>query len=134
LTCTFVERVLRLLITQGWFREPIQGYFANNRLSNLIKKDQHGYHLATYMLVYVSKSLLQVVVVLIPNFLGMISSTKFPRAFRKRSITPISIFVRRLTLSILPSNLPSKPIRPGVLGKLQTWTKSSWARRRRDPR
>jgi len=44
-----LERVLRLLITQGWFREPSQGYFANNRLSNLIKKDQNGYHLATYM-------------------------------------------------------------------------------------
>jgi hypothetical protein len=54
----FVERVLRLLITQGWYREPSQGYFANNRLSNLIKKDQAGYHLATYMLVYVSRSLL----------------------------------------------------------------------------
>ena len=57
LTCTFAERVLRLLITQGWFREPRQGYFANNRLSNLIKKDQNGYHLATYMLVYLSRSL-----------------------------------------------------------------------------
>ncbi|TFK41818.1 S-adenosyl-L-methionine-dependent methyltransferase [Crucibulum laeve] len=44
-----LERVLRLLITQGWFREPKQGYFANNRLSNLIKKDQPGFHLATYM-------------------------------------------------------------------------------------
>ena len=53
LTCSSAERVLRLLITQGWFREPRQGYFANNRLSNLIKKDQAGYHLATYMLVYV---------------------------------------------------------------------------------
>ena len=66
LTCAFVERVLRLLITQGWFREPKQGYFANNRLSNLIKKDQNGYHLATYMLVYVSRSL--PIVVLIFNF------------------------------------------------------------------
>ena len=47
----FAERVLRLLVTQGWFREPSQGYFANSRLSNLIKKDQPGYHLATYMLV-----------------------------------------------------------------------------------
>ena len=47
----FAERVLRLLVTQGWFREPNQGYFANNRLSNLIKKDQAGYHIATYMLV-----------------------------------------------------------------------------------
>ena len=47
----FAERVLRLLVTQGWFREPKQGYFANNRLSNLIKKDQAGYHIATYMLV-----------------------------------------------------------------------------------
>ncbi|KDR85757.1 hypothetical protein GALMADRAFT_218846 [Galerina marginata CBS 339.88] len=44
-----LERVLRLLITQGWFRETKQGYFANNRLSNLIKKDQPGFHLATYM-------------------------------------------------------------------------------------
>ena len=47
----FAERVLRLLVTQGWFREPRHGYFANNRLSNLIKKDQAGYHIATYMLV-----------------------------------------------------------------------------------
>ncbi|KAF8971744.1 S-adenosyl-L-methionine-dependent methyltransferase [Flammula alnicola] len=44
-----LERILRLLLTQGWFREPKQGYFANNRLSNLIKNDQPGYHLATYM-------------------------------------------------------------------------------------
>jgi len=44
-----LERVLRLLITQGWFREAKPGYFANNRLSNLIRKEQPGYHLATYM-------------------------------------------------------------------------------------
>ncbi|RDB28601.1 4-O-methyltransferase 1 [Hypsizygus marmoreus] len=44
-----LERVLRLLITQGWFRESKHGFFANNRLSNLIKKDQPGFHLATYM-------------------------------------------------------------------------------------
>ncbi|KAJ3517879.1 hypothetical protein NLJ89_g240 [Agrocybe chaxingu] len=44
-----LERILRLLITQGWFRETKHGSFANNRLSNLIKKDQPGYHLATYM-------------------------------------------------------------------------------------
>ncbi|KAG6830907.1 hypothetical protein H0H92_014058 [Tricholoma furcatifolium] len=44
-----LERVLRLLVTQGWFREPKHGYFANNRLSNLIKKSQPGFHLATYM-------------------------------------------------------------------------------------
>ncbi|PPQ72269.1 hypothetical protein CVT24_004686, partial [Panaeolus cyanescens] len=44
-----LERVIRLLITQGWYREAKPGYFANNRLSNLIKKDQPGYHLATYM-------------------------------------------------------------------------------------
>jgi len=44
-----LERVIRLLMCQGWFREPKPGYFANNRLSNLIKKDQPGYHLATYM-------------------------------------------------------------------------------------
>ncbi|KAF9469787.1 S-adenosyl-L-methionine-dependent methyltransferase [Collybia nuda] len=44
-----LERVIRLLITQGWFREPRQGFFANNRLSNLIKKDQAGFYLATYM-------------------------------------------------------------------------------------
>lgn len=52
---SFAERVLRLLVTQGWFREPSQGCFANNRLSNLIKKDQVGYHMATYMLVYDSR-------------------------------------------------------------------------------
>ena len=50
----FAERVLRLLVTQGWFREPKEGYFANNRLSSLIKKDQAGYHIATYMLVSTS--------------------------------------------------------------------------------
>ena len=52
----FSERVLRLLVTQGWFREPRQGYFANNRLSNLIKNDQAGYHIATYMLVSMSST------------------------------------------------------------------------------
>jgi hypothetical protein len=49
LTSFIQERVLRLLITQGWFREAKPGYFANNRLSNLIRKGQPGYHLATYM-------------------------------------------------------------------------------------
>ncbi|KAF9526425.1 S-adenosyl-L-methionine-dependent methyltransferase [Crepidotus variabilis] len=44
-----LERVIRLLITQGWFREAKPGYFANNRLSNLIKKDLPGFALATYM-------------------------------------------------------------------------------------
>ncbi|KAK1234862.1 hypothetical protein PQX77_001956 [Marasmius sp. AFHP31] len=44
-----IERVLRLLITQGWFREPKPGYFANNRTSNLIKDGQPGYYLSTYM-------------------------------------------------------------------------------------
>jgi hypothetical protein len=44
-----LERVLRLLMTQGYFREPRHGYFANNRMSNIIKNDQPGYHLATYM-------------------------------------------------------------------------------------
>ncbi|KAJ8083530.1 hypothetical protein PM082_009404 [Marasmius tenuissimus] len=43
------ERVLRLLITQGWFRETKPGYFANNRTSNLIKRDQPGRHLSTYL-------------------------------------------------------------------------------------
>ncbi|KAJ8083525.1 hypothetical protein PM082_009399 [Marasmius tenuissimus] len=43
-----IERVLRLLITQGWFRETKPGYFANNRTSNLIKRDQSGYPM-TYM-------------------------------------------------------------------------------------
>lgn len=40
---------MRLLVTQGWYREPSQGRFANNRLSNLIKKDATGWHLITYM-------------------------------------------------------------------------------------
>ncbi|KAJ8093850.1 hypothetical protein PM082_009714 [Marasmius tenuissimus] len=44
-----IERVLRLLITQGWFRETKPGYFANNRTSNLIKRDQPGRHLSTWM-------------------------------------------------------------------------------------
>jgi hypothetical protein len=43
------ERILRILIGQGWFREPKPGYFANSRLSHLIAKHQPGYHLATYM-------------------------------------------------------------------------------------
>ncbi|KAG6837316.1 hypothetical protein H0H93_011411 [Arthromyces matolae] len=44
-----LERALRLLVAQGWFREPKHGHFANNRLSNLIKKNEPGYYLATYM-------------------------------------------------------------------------------------
>ncbi|KAL0567720.1 hypothetical protein V5O48_014272 [Marasmius crinis-equi] len=44
-----LERVLRLLVTQGYFRETKPGYFANNRTSNLIKTGQPGYHLSTYM-------------------------------------------------------------------------------------
>ncbi|KAG6919024.1 hypothetical protein DXG01_009734 [Tephrocybe rancida] len=44
-----LERSLRLLVSQGWFREPRHGFFANNRLSNLIKSGQPGFHLATYM-------------------------------------------------------------------------------------
>lgn len=51
LLSVLVERVLRLLVTQGWYREPKQGCFANNRLSNLIKKEQPGWHLITYMFV-----------------------------------------------------------------------------------
>ncbi|XP_006454122.1 hypothetical protein AGABI2DRAFT_182116 [Agaricus bisporus var. bisporus H97] len=50
-----LERVLRLLMTQGYFREPHHGYFANNRMSNIIKNDQPGYHLATYMNALFSK-------------------------------------------------------------------------------
>ncbi|TFK77452.1 S-adenosyl-L-methionine-dependent methyltransferase [Pluteus cervinus] len=73
-----LERVLRLLITQGWFREPNQGYFANNRLSNLIKKDQPGYHLATYM-----NDLFNKVTV---GFAGMINHSD--ESFRK-SISPL---------------------------------------------
>ena len=53
---TVVERVIRLLMCQGWFREPKPGYFANNRLSNLIKKDQPGYHLATYMYIQITET------------------------------------------------------------------------------
>ncbi|KAG9225020.1 hypothetical protein CCMSSC00406_0001829 [Pleurotus cornucopiae] len=44
-----IERVLRLIMTQGWFRESKPGYFANNRQSNVIVKNLPGYHLATYM-------------------------------------------------------------------------------------
>ncbi|KAF5352817.1 hypothetical protein D9756_006140 [Leucocoprinus leucothites] len=44
-----LERVFRCLITQGWFREPREGYFANNRMSNIIKNDQPGFHMATTM-------------------------------------------------------------------------------------
>jgi hypothetical protein len=43
------ERVVRMLIGQGWFREPKPGYFANSRLSRIIAKDQPGYHSATCM-------------------------------------------------------------------------------------
>lgn len=41
--CT--ERVMRMLISQGYYREVREGVFANNRLSNLIKKDTPGYHI-----------------------------------------------------------------------------------------
>ncbi|KDQ60449.1 hypothetical protein JAAARDRAFT_174576 [Jaapia argillacea MUCL 33604] len=44
-----LERIMRLLVAQNWFREPKPGYFANNRRSNLIKDGQPGRHLATYM-------------------------------------------------------------------------------------
>ncbi|KAL0566492.1 hypothetical protein V5O48_015523 [Marasmius crinis-equi] len=50
-----LERILRLLVTQGFFRETKLGYFANNRASNLIKTGQPGYHLATYMSDLMSK-------------------------------------------------------------------------------
>ncbi|KII91762.1 hypothetical protein PLICRDRAFT_696754 [Plicaturopsis crispa FD-325 SS-3] len=44
-----LERVLRLLITQGWFRETKPSFFANSRISNIIKKGEPGFHFATYM-------------------------------------------------------------------------------------
>ena len=74
-TCAFVERVLRLLITLGWFCEPSQGYFANNRLNNLIKRIKLGTiftvtFMLLIMLLYVPRSLR--IVVLIPKLLGMI--------------------------------------------------------------
>lgn len=75
----FTERVLRLLVTQGWFREPNQGYFANNRLSNLIKKDQDSYHIATYMLV--PRSLPSQFCFITVS--GMVFTPKLPQAFRR---------------------------------------------------
>lgn len=61
------ERVIRLLVTQGWFREPKQGFFANNRLSNLIKNDQAGFYLATYMYGLVSSPSSRVKLIYKPN-------------------------------------------------------------------
>ncbi|KAG6873862.1 hypothetical protein C0995_010474 [Termitomyces sp. Mi166 len=52
-----LERALRLLVSQGWFREPKHGFFANNGLSNFIKRDQPGLHLATYMSVFAKNGL-----------------------------------------------------------------------------
>jgi hypothetical protein len=79
LTYSFSERILRLLVTQGWFREPSQGYFANNRLSNLIKKNQATYHIATYMLVFQGVLIFSVFLL----FQGMVFSPKSPQAFRR---------------------------------------------------
>ena len=81
-----IERVLRLLITQGWFREPRQGYFANNRLSNLIKKDQAGYHIATYMLVSRSSTITHFLFkffLLLFHNQGMVFLPKLLQAFRR---------------------------------------------------
>lgn len=72
-----LERVLRLLITQGWFREPRQGYFANNRMSNIIQNDQPGFHLASYM--YVAVSLGAAVKILI-FLVGTVCLARFPIA------------------------------------------------------
>ncbi|KDQ54103.1 hypothetical protein JAAARDRAFT_80423 [Jaapia argillacea MUCL 33604] len=44
-----LERILRLLVSQCWFRESKEGYFANNRRSLLIRTGQPGIHLATFM-------------------------------------------------------------------------------------
>ncbi|KZT19768.1 S-adenosyl-L-methionine-dependent methyltransferase [Neolentinus lepideus HHB14362 ss-1] len=44
-----LERVLRLLVSQCWFRETQPGYFANNRRSLLIQKSQPAWHLVTFM-------------------------------------------------------------------------------------
>ncbi|KAL0950780.1 hypothetical protein HGRIS_007547 [Hohenbuehelia grisea] len=44
-----LEGILRLLLTQGWFRESQPGYFANSRLTNLVKKGSKTYFLPTYM-------------------------------------------------------------------------------------
>ncbi|TFK53266.1 S-adenosyl-L-methionine-dependent methyltransferase [Heliocybe sulcata] len=44
-----LERVLRLLVSQCWFRETKQGYFANNRRSLLVQKSQPAWHLVTFM-------------------------------------------------------------------------------------
>ncbi|KAF5352584.1 hypothetical protein D9756_006139 [Leucocoprinus leucothites] len=60
-----LERVFRCLITQGWFREPREGYFANSRMSNIIKNDQPGFHMATTMNHLVSKS-----AVYLPNMIN----------------------------------------------------------------
>ncbi|KAL0950775.1 hypothetical protein HGRIS_007543 [Hohenbuehelia grisea] len=43
------EGILRLLVSQGWFRESQPGYFANSRLTNLVKKGSKTYFLPTYM-------------------------------------------------------------------------------------
>ncbi len=41
-------------MTQGWFRDRRHRDFANNRMSNIIKNDQPGFHMATYLYVATS--------------------------------------------------------------------------------
>lgn len=91
----FTERVLRLLVSQGWFREPKHGNFANNRLSNLIRKDQPGYHLVTYMS---DNKLNDSNLVLTNCDAGTISSRKFRQGSQKCSIILIPRFARAATL------------------------------------
>jgi hypothetical protein len=85
--------VLRLLVTQGWFCEPSQGYFTNNRLSNLIKKDQAIYHhdIATYMLVF-SRSSYTIATFLFSYCFKeiLVFSPKLPQAFQRWLIIPDS--------------------------------------------
>ncbi|KAL9716637.1 hypothetical protein Ac2012v2_001088 [Leucoagaricus gongylophorus] len=51
-----IEITLRCLITRGIFREPQEGYFANNRMSNIIKSDQPGFHMAVTINKLLSRS------------------------------------------------------------------------------
>lgn len=44
---------MRLLVNDGYYRETRAGVFANNRLSNLIKKGTQGYYVHSYLYVFV---------------------------------------------------------------------------------
>lgn len=54
-----LERIMRCLVNQGYYRELRVGVFANNRLSNLIKKGTQGYYVHDYLYAYITRIIVQ---------------------------------------------------------------------------